>query len=105
MPLLERCTKSKSGRSIEIGTHERQLHEARVRFTNPDLQADYRKTRPKVERKLAHLTRRLHGGRKARVRGLAKVTADFLLLVAAHNLTRMANLGINPFESPNVVPI
>lgn len=103
-PLLERCTKSKSGRSIEIGTHERQLHEARVRFTNPDLQADYRKTRPKVERKLAHLTRRLHGGRKARVRGLAKVTADFLLLVAAHNLTRMAKLGISPFETPNVVP-
>ena len=104
-PLLERCTKSKSGRSIEIGTHERQLHEARLRFTNPDLRADYRETRPKVERKLAHLTRRLHGGRKARVRGLVKVTADFLLLVAAHNLARMANLGINPFESPNVVPI
>jgi hypothetical protein len=104
-PLLERCTKSKSGRSIEIGTYERQLHEARVRFTNPDLQADYRKTRPKVERKLAHLTRRLHGGRKARVRGLAKVTADFLLLAAGHNLARIANLGINPFESPNVVPI
>ncbi len=104
-PLLERCTTSKSGRSIDIGTHDRQLHEARLRFTNPDLQADYRETRPKVERKLAHLTRRLHGGRKARVPGLAKVTADFLLLAAANNLTRMANLGINPFETPNVVPI
>ncbi|MDA8373120.1 MAG: transposase [Actinomycetota bacterium] len=94
--LHERYTKSKSGRSIEIGTHEHQLHEARVRLTNPDLQRDCRETRPKVERKLAHLTRRLHGGRKARVRQLAKVTADFLLLVAAYNQARTAQLASKP---------
>ena len=32
--------------------------------------------RPKVERKLAHLMRRKHGGRHARVRGRAKVDVD-----------------------------
>ena len=75
-----------------------------MRFTSFDLAQDYKETRPKVERKLAHLTRRLHGGRKARVRGITKVTADFLLLAAAHNLKRMATLGVDPFETLNVVP-
>ena len=36
---------------------------------DPDWDADYRATRPKVERKLGHLMRRRHGGRRARVRG------------------------------------
>ena len=74
-----------------------------MRFTDPDLRQEYRKTRPKVERKLAHLTRRLHGGRKTRVRGITKVTADFLLLVAAQNLARMAKLSINMPEFRYVV--
>ena len=37
--------------------------------------------------------RRRHGGRRARVRGLAKVAADFSLLAAAVNLARLATLG------------
>lgn len=104
-PLVERCTKAKSGRRIYFGAYEKQLHAARVRFANPELRQDYTKTRPKVERKLAHLTRRLHGGRKARVRGLTKVTADFLLLVAAQNLARLAKLTMNLPEFSKVVPI
>ena len=55
---------------------------------------DYRATRPKVERKLAHLMRRRHGGRTARVRGRNKVAADFNLLAAAHNLARLAILAV-----------
>ncbi len=38
----------------------------------------YRATRPKVERKIGHLTRRVHGGRKARCRGVARVLTDFI---------------------------
>jgi IS5 family transposase len=38
--------------------------------------------------------RRRHGGRRARVRGLVKVTADFSLLAAAVNLARLAVLGL-----------
>jgi IS5 family transposase len=38
--------------------------------------------------------RRRHGGRRARVRGLVKVTADFSLLAAAVNLARLGRLGI-----------
>ncbi|WP_330256245.1 transposase [Nocardia sp. NBC_00565] len=54
-----------------------------------------RTTRPKVERKIGHLMRRRHGGRRARVRGRVKVAADFSLLAAAVNLARLAVLGID----------
>ena len=61
---------------------------------DPAWQADYRATRPKVERKIGHLMRRRHGGRRARVRGTAKVAADFSLLAAAVNLARLGMLGL-----------
>ncbi len=67
---------------------------ARARQADPDWQADYRATRPKVERKLAHLMRRKHGGRRAPVRGTPKVDADFRLLAAAANLARLGALGV-----------
>ena len=38
--------------------------------------------------------RRRHGGRRARVRGLVKVAADFALLAAAVNLARLGVLGV-----------
>lgn len=38
--------------------------------------------------------RRQHGGRRARVRGKAKVTADFSLLAAAVNIARLGVLGL-----------
>jgi len=57
-------------------------------LTSPAGQADCTATCPKVERKIGHLMRRGHGGRRARVRGLVKVTANFALLAAAANLAR-----------------
>jgi IS5 family transposase len=38
--------------------------------------------------------RRKHGGRRARVRGTARVDGDFRLLAAAANLARLASLGL-----------
>jgi len=93
-PLRAECTKASRGRTIRVGPHERLLAEARQRQQDPDWAADYRATRPKVERKIGHLMRRRHGGRRARVRGQTKVDADFNLLAAAHNLARLAVLGI-----------
>lgn len=93
-PLKDQCTNSPKGRTISVGDHEAALAAARSRRLDPDHVADYRATRPKVERKLGHLMRRRHGGRRARVRGRAKVTADFNLLVAAANLARLAVLGL-----------
>jgi hypothetical protein len=54
----------------------------------------YRRTRPKAERKIAHLMKRRHGGRRARVRGRRRVSHDFSLLAAAVNLARLAILGL-----------
>jgi hypothetical protein len=93
-PLLSECTTSTDGRSIHVGLYEQQLQRARARQTDPAWKAEYTATRPKVERKISHLTRRRHGGRRARVRGHTKVDADFSLLAAAVNLARLATLGV-----------
>jgi hypothetical protein len=74
--------------------YEDALARVRQRQADPRWQADYRATRPKVERKLGHLMRRNHGGRRARVRGTVRVDADFRLLAAAANLARLAVLGL-----------
>jgi hypothetical protein len=93
-PLASQCTTSPSGRTISIHTNEALLARARHRQQEPAWLADYRATRPKVERKLAHLLRRRHGGRRARVRGLVRVAQDWRLLAAAVNLARLATLGV-----------
>ena len=74
-PLAAQCTTARGGRTIYVGPYEAQLAAARSRQCDPDWAADYRATRPKVERKIAHLMRRRHGGRRARVRGQVKVAA------------------------------
>jgi hypothetical protein len=94
-PLRGRCTSAAAGRTVTITSFEHELAAARARQADPDRAADYRATRPKVERKLAHLVRRRHGGRRVRVRGLAKVAADFSLLAAAANLARLGVLGLH----------
>jgi hypothetical protein len=93
-PLAAQCTTAKNGRVITIGPHEEHLARGRARSKDPVWQAAYRATRPKVERKIAHLMRRRHGGRRARVRGRAKIAADFSLLAAAANIARLGVLGI-----------
>jgi hypothetical protein len=59
-----------------------------------------------VERKIGHLMRRRHGGRRARVRGRPKVAADFALLAAAVNIARFGMLGVTgrPGGSWAIVP-
>jgi len=93
-PLADMCTTSKTGRRITISRHEARLRVARARQNDPGWKADYRANRPKVERKLAHLVRRRHGGRRARMRGTGRIAADFALLAAAVNHARLARLGL-----------
>jgi transposase len=97
------CTNAKEGRSIAVGPNEAVLARARARQQDPEWLADYRATRPKVERKIAHLMRRKHGGRRARVRGRVKVAADFRLLAAAVNLARLGTLGVSSAPSGWIV--
>jgi hypothetical protein len=93
-PLRQACTSSVRGRVVAVHPHEAELAIARARRRDPAWLADYRATRPKVERKLAHLLRRRHCGRRARVRGLVRVAQDFKLLAAAVNLARFTSLGL-----------
>jgi hypothetical protein len=93
-PLASACTSSRAGRTITIHPHEPRLQAARHRQQDPPWRADYRAHRPRVERKLAHLLRRRHGGRRARVRGRLRVAQDWRLLAAAVNLARFAVLGV-----------
>ena len=91
-----RAVHHRQGRAHDLRRplRSRSLAAARARQRDPDWAADYRATRPKVERKIGHLMRRRHGGRRARVRGQAKVAADFALLAAAVNLARLSVLGL-----------
>jgi hypothetical protein len=93
-PLASACTSSRAGRTVSIHPQEARLQAARRRQQGPAWRADYRAHRPTVERKLAHLLRRRHGGRRARVRGLVRVAQDWRLLAAAVNLARFAVLGL-----------
>ena len=70
------------------------LSRARAAQQDPAWRQDYRATRPKVERKIGHLMRRRHGGRRAQVRGQTKIAADFSLLAAAVNIARLATLHL-----------
>lgn len=92
-PLQARCTNSKAGRIVTLHPKHDVLQRERERQRDPAWKARYQATRPKVERKLAHMMRRRHGGRRARVRGVLRVAADFSLLAAATNLLRVALLG------------
>jgi hypothetical protein len=93
-PMRGECTQSPRGRKVAIHAHEAVLQRARARQRSSAWQASYRATRPKVERKLAHLVRRRHGGRRARVRGTERIGRDFAMLAAAVNLARLATLGV-----------
>ena len=105
--LATACTNAKDGRRIRIGIYEPELVRARRAQADPAWRADYRATRPKVERKIGHLMRRRHGGRRARVRGQTKVAADFSLLAAAVNVARFGVLGLTRACGPRwvVAPI
>jgi len=93
-PLRSNCTDSKAGRAIRVHAREATLQRSRARQQDPTWQSRYKSTRPKVERKLAHMMRHRHGGRRARVRGTERVRQDFSLLAAVTNLKRLAVLGV-----------
>jgi hypothetical protein len=93
-PLRPKCTTSPSGRTLSIHPEHKRLRKARERQRDAAWKSDYRATRPKVERKLAHLMRRRHGGRRARMRGRERVAQDFVMLCGAVNLKRLAELDL-----------
>jgi transposase len=93
-PLQAQCTDSERGRTIRVHPKHDTLDRHRKRQRHAAWKKQYRATRPKVERKIAHLMRRRHGGRRARVRGQQRVRQDFSMLAASVNLARLAALGV-----------
>jgi hypothetical protein len=93
-PLRPACTASRRGRTIAIHPHEAVLQRARAAQRDPAWQQRYKADRPIVERKVSHLTCRAWGGRKARTRGLARITTDILTRAGALNWARLAVLGL-----------
>lgn len=100
--LREQCTTSKSGRVLRLHPKHQTLTRAREAQRDPSWKQRYRATRPKVERKIAHLMRTRHGGRRARLRGRVRIGHDFAMLAAAVNLYRLAVLG-EPVQDPRGV--
>lgn len=93
-PLRADCTSARGGRTITAHPHEALLQRARRDQTDPDWAERYRRDRPVVERKIAHLVRRAWGGRKARTRGRERVATDVDTRAGAVNLARLAALGL-----------
>ena len=85
---------AKAGRVVEVHTHELVLQKARTAQKDPAWQAVYRATRPKVERKISHLTRKPWGGRRARCRGLERNLTDLLTRAGVVNLANLARKGL-----------
>jgi DDE family transposase len=94
-PLRTACTASRRGRTIAIHPHEAVLQRARAAQRDPAWQQRYKADRPIVERKISHFTRRAWGGRRARTRGLARITTGLITRAGALNWARLAALGLD----------
>ena len=92
-PLRARCTNSRKGRSLEISRYDQELVESRRAWREGDFAEDYRQWRPMVERSIAWLV--ANGNRRVRFRGAEKNQLGLSLRIAAINLRRLVNLGLD----------
>jgi hypothetical protein len=93
-PLRERCTTATGGRTVTIHRREDLLQVHKAAQATAEWQTDYTGTRPKVERKIAHFVRHPWGGRRARVRGVVRISTDADTRAAAINWARLAIFGL-----------
>ncbi len=92
-PERDRCTTNKTGRSLHIGENDAELVNARRAWREGDFAEDYRQWRPMVERSIAWLVARGH--RRVRYRGIERNQLGLAHRVAAINLRRLVNLGLD----------
>jgi IS5 family transposase len=91
--LRSRCTSAAGGRSLTIKSYDAELVAARQAWSNGDFAQDYRQHRPMVERSIAWLVAK--GNRRVRYRGLERNQHGLATRVAAINLRRLVNLGLD----------
>jgi IS5 family transposase len=92
-PLRERCTTAKDGRTLHLNPHDNELVESRRAWREGDFAEDYRRWRPMVERSIAWLVADNH--RRVRFRGVERNQLGLSLRIAAINLRRLINLGLD----------
>jgi IS5 family transposase len=92
-PLRPRCTRAVRGRILRVHPHHDLLHAARQDASTPQFQDSYRTYRPMVERSIAWVVARDH--RRLRYRGLARNQLGLSMRVAAINLRRLINMGLD----------
>jgi IS5 family transposase len=92
-PMRPRCTTAKDGRALRISQHNNELVAARQAWNDETFLADYHQYRPMVERSIAWIV--TNGHRRIRYRGVEANRAQLALRVAAINLRRLVNLGLN----------
>lgn len=92
-PLRSRCTTAQGGRVLHISIHDDELVAARRAWAVGEYADDYRQFRPMVERSIAWLVGKHH--RRLRYRGVEANRGQLALRVAAINLRRLVNLGLD----------
>jgi len=102
-PLRSRCTHAKEGRSLTLTLHDHELVESRRAWRDGDFTQDYRRLRPMVERSIAWLVTDNH--RRVRFRGVERNQLGLWLRVAAINLRRLVNLGLDHQGEWQIRPI
>lgn len=92
-PLAARCTTSTRGRKFQVHPHEDEMIAARRRAEEAEFASSYTRWRPMVERSIAWLV--ADGQRRVRYRGVRRNQLGLSLRVAALNLRRLVNLGLD----------
>jgi len=91
--LRERCTASRDGRTLRLNKHDQELLESRRAWRDGDFAESYRRFRPMVERSIAWLV--ANNNRRVRFRGVERNQLGLSMRIAAINLRRMVNLGLD----------
>jgi hypothetical protein len=100
-PLKEQCTTSTQGRMLSRSFHAEYLDRVRGYYDTPAYQKAMRKRGVWVEPLFAE-AKQWHGLRQFRLRGLANVNIEGLLVAAGQNLKRyLAATGWGRREGPN----
>ncbi|HZD17598.1 MAG TPA: IS1182 family transposase [Actinomycetota bacterium] len=92
-PVRERCTRSRSGRTIQVHPHHDAMAAARRHAETEEFQRTYRRHRPMAERSIAWLVARGH--RRVRYRGVVRNQMWLSVRAAAIDLRRLINLGLD----------
>lgn len=94
-PQRDKCTKSKTGRTVTINKNEKDILNAKIEQRTDKFKADYSK-RANGERTISELTK--HGGRQGRYVGLHKTNWQILIAAINNNIKKLMSFINNAEE-------